>query len=170
MNVLNIHECKFCASRQRVGALIDSLASPGDALWPRHSWPRMELDRPLAVGAVGGHGPVGYLVEDYAPGRSIRFRFTRPKGWEGWHGFAIVSADESGTVLRQTLQMKVRIPALPMWLCFFRPLHDAVIADSFTTAEASLGLEPRLRPWSWWVRGLVWILSGGRAKKQNRPR
>jgi len=169
MKVLNIHERKFRASRQQVGALIDSLSSPGDALWPRHSWPRMRMDRPLGAGAAGGHGPVRYFVEEYSPGQSIRFRFTRPIGWDGFHGFAVVGADDSGTILRQTLQMVVRGPALLSWPLVFRPLHDAVIEDSLTMAEASLGEPPNLRVWSYRVRFLRGILSGGRAARQRRP-
>lgn len=46
MEVLNVHEREFDVAADRLGRLIDSLASDNDALWPRHSWPAMELDRP----------------------------------------------------------------------------------------------------------------------------
>ena len=85
MKVVNIHERELPASPERVGALIDSLSSHEDSLWPKHSWPPLEFDRPLSVGAVGGHGPVRYFVEAYTPCKSIRFRFTRPKGFSGYH-------------------------------------------------------------------------------------
>ncbi|UNO43730.1 DUF2867 domain-containing protein [Streptomyces sp. MST-110588] len=38
----------------------------------------MRFDRPLGVGAYGGHGPVRYRVSAYDPGRRIRFDFTSP--------------------------------------------------------------------------------------------
>ena len=90
MKVLNIHERKFSASPEKVGALIDSLSSREDTLWPKQAWPRMEFARTLSVGAVGGHGPIRYYVEAYTPGKSIRFRFTRPRGFSGYHGYGVL--------------------------------------------------------------------------------
>lgn len=58
MKVLNVHERELRATSEQVGALIGSLASRNDLLWPRHIWPKMEFDRPLSVGATGGHGPI----------------------------------------------------------------------------------------------------------------
>ncbi len=86
MKILSVHERKLDASPAEVGALINSLASPRDLLWPRDMWPRMEFDGPLGVGATGGHKPIRYSVEAYQPGQSIRFRFLGPKGFDGFHG------------------------------------------------------------------------------------
>jgi hypothetical protein len=72
MKVVNIHEREFQSTPDRIGALIDSLASPQDALWPKRSWPRMEFDRALNVGARGGHGPIRYFVEAYVQTASAR--------------------------------------------------------------------------------------------------
>ena len=58
LRVLNVHDRNIAAPPDAVGALIDSLASDDDALWPSRTWPRMYLDRPLGVGAIGGHGPI----------------------------------------------------------------------------------------------------------------
>ena len=44
MKVINIHERELGANYEQVGALIDSLASEDDRLWPGHSWPRMKFD------------------------------------------------------------------------------------------------------------------------------
>ena len=52
MKVLNIHERELEANHERVGALIDSLSSEDDRLWPNHSWPRMKFDRPLTLGQM----------------------------------------------------------------------------------------------------------------------
>ena len=90
MRVINVHERELLATPEQVGALIDSLASDEDALWPNHSWPRMAFDRPLCVGATGGHGPVRYFVGEYVPGQAIRFHFTGPKGFSGYHGYEMV--------------------------------------------------------------------------------
>jgi len=63
MKVLNIHERELSATYEQVGALIDSLSSQEDCLWPNHSWPCMKFDRPLGIEADGGHGPIGFFVE-----------------------------------------------------------------------------------------------------------
>ncbi|WP_437765210.1 hypothetical protein WMF27_31175 [Sorangium sp. So ce281] len=106
MYVVNVHRRLLRASPERVGALIDSLASLEDALWPRHAWPRMELDRPLGVGAAGGHGPIRYFVADHAEGRRVRFRFTGPQGFDGWHGFDVLAVAPEHCVLEHRLEMR----------------------------------------------------------------
>jgi hypothetical protein len=67
MKIVNIHECRLEAGLPEAGALIDSLASDEDRLWPHEHWPSIRFDRPLGIGAVGGHGPIGYTVEAYNP-------------------------------------------------------------------------------------------------------
>jgi hypothetical protein len=41
MKVRNIHDRELPATAAAVGGLIDSLASPEDALWPKQSWPAL---------------------------------------------------------------------------------------------------------------------------------
>lgn len=166
MRVLNIHEREFHAAPERVGALIDSLSSKKDALWPNHLWPRMTLDRPLGIGATGGHGPIRYAVEEYVPGRFIRFRFTGPKGFDGYHTYEAVGTARQSAVLRHTVKMTTHGPALLSWPLVFRPLHDALIEDSLATAQASLGQTPHMKQWPLWVRFLRWLMSGGKAHRQ----
>jgi len=131
-------------------------------------WPKMQFDQPLRIGARGGHGPIRYFVEAYVPGQSLRFRFTGPKGFDGYHGYEIVKAFDS-TVLRHTVQMTTRGLAVLSWPLLFSPLHDALIEDSLATARASLGQPPNSRPWSPWVRFLRWVVSGGKARSQVTP-
>ena len=90
MKVLNIHERELKADYEQAAKLIDSLSSGDDLIWPNQCWPRMKFDRPLSVGAKGGHGPIGYVVEAYKPGQSIKFCFTSPKGFNGFHKFDVV--------------------------------------------------------------------------------
>jgi hypothetical protein len=168
MKVVNIHERELKATAEEVGALIDSLASARDGLWPRRSWPPMKFDNPLGIGAVGGHGPIRYFVEEYLPGHSVKFRFTGPRGFDGFHGYEIVGEADSPVVLRHTLRMSTRGPALLSWPLVFRPLHDALIEDSFATVEASLGQPPQIKPWSAWVKFLRWMATGGRTRAQSR--
>jgi len=153
MKVVNVHQRLLHASPERVGALIDSLSSPTDALTSRN-WPRMKFDRPLGVGAIGGHGPIGYYVEAYSPGQAIRFRFTAPKGFTGWHGFEVIEATAHHCLLEHRLEMTASGPALWSWPLVYRPLHDALIEDALSQAQASLGNTPLQVPWSAHVRFL----------------
>ena len=133
--------------------LIDNLAGREDALWPRERWPPMRLDRALGPGAAGGHGPIRYSVEDHEPGRSVRFRFTAPRGFVGTHGFD-VEAVAPGTIrVRHTLEMRLRGGARLSWPLLFRPLHDALIEDALDRAEAVCrSTQPAHVGWSWRVK------------------
>jgi hypothetical protein len=158
MQVHNMHEREFAASAVAVGALIDTLASSDDRLWPVGKWPPMRFDRPLAVGAIGGHGPVGYTVEEYHPGQSIRFRFTAPRGFNGTHRFEVEQRQES-TVLRHIIEMRATGPALLSWPLAVRSLHDACLEDCFDRATVSLGIELSCPArWSIYVRLLSAVM------------
>jgi hypothetical protein len=169
MEVLNIHERAFDAEPRKVGSLIDSLSSKDDRLWPKHIWPRMEFDRSLSVGAKGGHGPIRYFVEQYTPGKSVKFRFTGPKGFDGFHAFEIVAGTKHSVALKHMLKMDTNGLAIVSWPLIFRPIHDALIEDSLTTGQVSLGLVPQVRAWSLWVRILRLVISGGKARSQTTP-
>jgi hypothetical protein len=169
MKVINIHERAMPVPIERVGALIDSLGSKQDGLWPGHSWPPMAFDRPLGVGAVGGHGPIGYTVEGYEPGLSARFRFSRPKGFDGFHGFDVRPGKDGAAVLRHTLDMHAHGTAIVAWPMLYRPLHDALAEDALTTAQASLGIEPEIREWAWWIHFLRRLVAGGRVRRRVVP-
>lgn len=160
MKVRNVHQRTLHASGAQAGALIDGLAQRGDRLWPGEMWPPVRFDRPLAVGAVGGHGPVRYVIEAYAPGRGIRCRFTAPRGFVGTHGFEVEDAGGGRTVLRHVLEMRTTGPALLSWPLVFRPLHDALIEDALDRAERSVGMKPAGARWSPWVRVLRRVLRG----------
>jgi hypothetical protein len=166
MNVINIHERFLHAPAAEVGQLVDSLASSEDRLWPNHCWPAMKLDKPLGVGADGGHGPIRYVIESFTPGQLIWFRFTGPKGFDGGHGYEVVVEEGKPTLLRHTLRMKTTWPATISWPLMYRPMHDALIEDSLTNAQVSLGLEPEVKPWSFKVKMLRNYLTGGKARSQ----
>jgi hypothetical protein len=151
--VNNEHQRQLAAPPQVVGRLIDGLAGPEDRLWPTEQWPAMRFDRPLGVGASGGHGPVRYHVEAYIPGEVIRFRFRAPTGFDGYHEYAVVPLPNSGTLVRHRLVMATTGPARLSWPLLYRPLHDALIEDSLDKASRSLGLAiTKPRRWSWRVR------------------
>lgn len=159
MNVVNnLHARQLRGSVDDVGRVVDSLAGPSDQLWPRQWWPAMRLDKSLSLGAHGGHGPIRYRVESYAPGRLVRFRFQAPRGFDGYHEYAVTGISDEVSELRHSLIMTVSGTARLTWPLLFRPLHDALIEDSLSTAAASLGDSPTGSPrWSVRVRLLRWI-------------
>ena len=144
MRVHNVHERTVSGDAR---ALIDSLASEHDALWPTNRWPAMRLDRPLGVGAKGGHGPIRYEVVGYEPGRLARFRFTGMPGFEGEHGFEALPVGGDATLLRHTATAELRGTATLKWRLAIRRLHDALVEDAFDKAAKA----PQRRH-SWAVR------------------
>lgn len=159
MRVRNVHQRLLPAPPEEAGFLIDSLASPEDRLWPRERWPAIRLDAPLPKARYGAHGPIAYTVDEYSPGRSLRFRFTRPRGFEGTHGFTLEPAlDGQGTRLLHVLQMRLHGWARLTWPLVFRPLHDALLEDALDCAERALGAERPMRAWTPRVRVLRRVL------------
>ncbi|MEU0005774.1 SRPBCC family protein [Streptomyces sp. NPDC006314] len=153
MGVYNVHERLLPANQSEVGALIDTLASGTDKLWPKGGWPTMRLDRPLEVGAVGGHGPVRYTVAAYVPSQWVRFTFHGPRGFHGFHEYATFAVDQEHTLLRHTLAMDAHGPARLTWPLILRPFHDACLEDSLDRAElACTGTVARPAHWSRYVR------------------
>lgn len=169
MRVLNVHERELPVAAVEVAFLLNSLSSDSDALWPRTMWPPMRFDRPLGVGAAGGHGPVRYAVEEFRPGQIVTFRFSGPSGFNGVHRLEILPKSANCTILRHTIDMQAQGAALLSWPLVFRPLHDALIEDSLALAQATLRAVPQVRPWSLWVRFLRWVLSSGEARSQQMP-
>jgi L-amino acid N-acyltransferase YncA len=162
MQIQNTHERLLLASPAEVGSLIDSLAGPDDRLWPADRWPAMHLDNGLAAGAQGGHGPIRYTVESYVPGRLVRFRFTRPSGFDGTHSFTVEPAPGGAAVLRHDLEMRATGPAWFTWPVVFRPLHNALIEDALDRASAAVGGHDAAPRWSPWVRALRTIVQHSR--------
>ncbi|WP_305094465.1 SRPBCC family protein [Prescottella sp. R16] len=169
--IRNVHHRMIPADARVVGELLDTLASDDDRLWPCHRWPAMRFTGPLGVGAVGGHGPVRYSCEDYVPGRRVTFRFRRPRGFVGTHGFVVEPVDASRTRLTHRLEIDARGPARIGWPLIWRPLHDALIEDALDRAENAVvphrHREPR--PLSGYVR-LLRRCASGRAVHPRRDR
>lgn len=163
--VVNVHERTFQVGSAELAALVGTLSSSTDRLWPGESWPRMRLDPGLTVGANGGHGPIRYRVERVDPGEA-EFRFTSPAGFHGSHMFSVVAVTSMTSVLRHELRMRVDGGALLSWPLLYRPLHDALIEEAFDKAARELGM-PSTAPHrrSWRVRILRAIAAtSGRAR------
>ncbi|WP_207781917.1 DUF2867 domain-containing protein [Phytoactinopolyspora limicola] len=151
--MLNVHERTIAAPAHRVGALLDQMASDDDRLWPSPAWLPMRFDRPLQVGADGGHGDVRYTVSDYEPGRRIEFTFQPGAGLDGRHELVVESLDEDRCVLRHILTAQPRGLMRILTPIMLLPLHNALLEDLLDNAEiAATGRLTRPARWSPWVR------------------
>jgi hypothetical protein len=158
VRVENVHTRLLAVPAEATGALLESLGAPADRLWPHEQWPALRLDGPVGVGAAGGHGPVRYFVEEHEPLERVRFRFTAPSGFDGWHQFRVESRGAEASVLTHEIVMRVRGLAAVSWLLVFRPLHDALIEDAFSRVEHHLTGRSHPRRWSPAVRILRRLL------------
>ena len=152
----NVHERELHADAGRVGALLDGLAGPEDRLWPHDRWPRMRFDRPLAVGAKGGHGPIRYSVEEYEPGRRVVFRIAErgglSEGLDGTHRLEVEAVDSERTILRHVIDARPRGAMRFKWPVVIEPLHDALLEDALDRAAVAVGDVPRNTGYSIRVR------------------
>ena len=159
----NVHERLVGGSCKDVWALVETLATPNDRVWPHDVWPSMELDRGLAVGSRGGHADVRYHVESVTPGASLVFRFDPPTGLDGVHRFDLEPAG-SATTVRHTIDARPTDAMRVVWPLVVRWIHDAVVEDALDNVEAALRNESvrRRRP-NAYVRQLI------RMMRPHRP-
>jgi hypothetical protein len=140
MRITSTHARTLAAEPDDVGALLDGLASERDVLWPSERWPTTPIgfDRPLGVGADGGHGLIRYHVSAYEPGRRVEFTFAPGHGLEGTHALRVEPAGDGRTVLTHDLDV-----ATVWWMRPVAPLllqaHDALIEDLLDCAEVATG-------------------------------
>jgi hypothetical protein len=160
MKIFNRHDRIIPATQEAVGTVLDSLSGPNDALWPRASWPPMQLDRALSVGAAGGHSLVRYRVCEYVPGRRASFRF-EPEGMmdgvDGRHFFEIVPR-RGHVVIRHDLEGDCDFAMWLKWTFIVKPLHNSLIEDAFDQVESRFrGTAVKRSHWGPWVRFLRWM-------------
>jgi hypothetical protein len=156
--VSNVHRRIVPAPVSAVGPVLDTLSSREDRVWP-DDWPPVRYDRRLGIGAIGGHGPVGYMVVGYDPGRSVLADFTAPRGIQGHHEFTVEPDGPDRSVLQHSLIARTTWPATVTWPLFFRPLHDALIEESLDKVERQFGAGPehphRRSPWVRLLRAIA---------------
>ncbi|GAA0794804.1 DUF2867 domain-containing protein [Spirilliplanes yamanashiensis] len=135
MPVRNVHERVLPVPAAVAGALLDRLASPGDPLWPSPPWPRLRFDRPLGVGATGGHGPIRYRVTRYTPGRLIECAFDPATGCHGTHAFEVEPLGAGRCVLRHRLTARTTGAMRLLWPLAIRVCHDTLLEHLLDNAE-----------------------------------
>ena len=151
--MLNVHVRHIAASAERLGQVLETLAAPGDQLWPGATWAPMVLDRGLEPGSSGGHYDIRYTVTAHDPGRLVEFTFDREIGLDGTHTLSVVDLVDGTCLLRHELEGRVHGSMTLLWPLVVRWAHDALVEDAFDLAEAALGAGPAVPArWSPWVR------------------
>jgi hypothetical protein len=134
----NTHERLLPVPATVAGALLDRIGRPGDPLWPSPTWLPMRLDRPVAVGATGGHGPVRYQVSAYRPGRMVEFTFDPRIGLTGTHTFEIDDHGDDTCVLRHRLTADATGWMRLSWAALIGACHDTVLEHLLDNAEQAV--------------------------------
>ncbi len=149
----NVQRRVLDAPADRVGALLDRLATPGDPLWPAPAWPPLVLDRGLVPGSAGGHGPIRYALTEYEPGRRVRFTFDPRVGIRGYHELRVEPVTGGRCELVHVIAGRLTGATHLAWPLAIRWLHEALLADLLDNAErAATGTLRRPARWSGWVR------------------
>lgn len=158
MKVINIHNRKIAQPKDNIIALFKTLATKNDLMLATDKWPAMKLDKGMTIGSHGGHGPIRYTVDAYSPEGYVKFSFTRPKGFHGFHQFEITALTEQLTEIKHTIDMSINWQALLTWPLAIRWLHDALIEDALDKVENHFTEKRKFTRWSLWVKFLRWVL------------
>jgi hypothetical protein len=150
--IYNVHEREIAAPATVVGEILDTVGSADDRLWATDIWVAepVVFDRPLGVGASGGHGSIRYSVVEYEPSRRIVFEFSPDGSLSGTHRFELEPLGPDRCRLRHVLEaetsrwMRPIVPILVGW-------HDAMVETALDRAElgATGSLERRTRIPRW---------------------
>jgi hypothetical protein len=132
----NIHAREIAAPVEVVGEILDTLGSADDRVWASDIWVAepVVFDRPLAVGAAGGHGSIRYSVLEYQRGRRVVFRFSPGGELSGTHGFELEPLGPGRTHIAHFLDaqispwMRPLVPILIGW-------HDAMVETALDRVE-----------------------------------
>lgn len=156
----NVHERQYAASAERVGTVLETLATDHDQLWPGAAWAPMVLHHGLEPGSHGGHDGIRYTVTAHEAGRLVEFTFDRSTGIGGTHAFTVVDLNDGTSVMRHVLEGRARGAMVLLWPLAVRWAHNALVEDAFDLAESALGVGPQVPArWSPWVRLLRRALS-----------
>jgi hypothetical protein len=131
----NVHQRTLPVPTAVAGKLLDRLGAVGDPLWPSPTWIPMRFDRPLSVGADGGHGPVRYHVTAYEPGRRIEFTFHPRIGLTGTHTAELIDHGPGACILRHRLTATPTGSMRLLWPALIAVCHDTVVEHLLDNAE-----------------------------------
>ncbi len=151
MKVTNIHKRTFNQPKESISDILDSLSSNNDQLWPYEKWPPIVFKKGLCDGAIGGHGPIKYLIKQYVPGNLIEFKFRKPNGFNGIHKFEISEIEKNKTELKHTIDMTISGKGILTWYIAIKWIHDALLEDCLDKVENSINTKKIKTDWSRWV-------------------
>lgn len=158
MRVINIHKRNIHQPKQKIIELIETLSTDEDKVWPIKSWPAIRLMDGLKEGSQGGHGSIRYSVHKYVSGKLILFKFSEPKGFNGFHKFEITEIENDLTEVMHTIEMNTSGTGIFTWVVVIRWLHDALIEDTFDNIENYFSTKKKKTMWSFWVKLLRYLL------------
>lgn len=158
MKIINIHTRVINQPLDSISGILDTLATPDDKIMAFTKWPAMKLDKGLVVGSKGGHGPIRYTVVEYIERQLIKFEFSKPKGFNGFHSFEFFALDDKNTKIKHTIDIDAVGTGLLSWWFAVRWLHDALLEDSLDKIENLFTEKMTSSKWSLWVRFLRGIL------------
>lgn len=158
MKVVNVHSRQIPTNIENLEPLLATLSSRNDSIWPKEKWPRMKLDNGLVQGSSGGHGPIGYFVKEIRDDRFIRFEFTKPKNFQGFHQLELFPQGENQCLVQHTIEMNAKGLGVLSWSLAVRWLHDALVEDALDKLENRFNSEVKQTQWSLWVRTLRFFL------------
>lgn len=151
--VVNRHTRTLPVELSQLQEMLQTLATPQDAVWPHRHWPPMRFREGLREGADGGHGPVRYRVISRAPD-AVVFGFTQHQFWKGTHRFYLEQTS-SGVKMHHLIEARLTLVGWALWHLAIGCLHDALVEDAFDGIEqATTGRPSRRHPWSLRVRVL----------------
>ena len=136
--VHNVHERALPVPAAEAGRLLDRIGAADDPLWPAPAWVPMRFDRPLAVGADGGHGPVRYHVTGYEPGRRVELTFHPRTGLIGSHTLEVEEHGPHACTLRHRMSVRPTGSMRLLWPAMVRVCHDTVVEHLLDNAERAV--------------------------------
>lgn len=152
MEVINIHRRIISQPKPKVAIVFNTLATNNDAIWPYEKWPAIRFKEGVKVGSKGGHGPVKYTIIDYCKGESIRFKFSKPLGFNGTHELYLNEISSKETEIVHRIKMSTTFLASLQWIMAVRWLHDALIEDAFDKLENHFSMHKKVTKYNFWVQ------------------
>ena len=152
MQVLNIHKRTINQPKENVSELFKTLATTNDLVWPYENWPAIRFNNGLQIASKGGHGVIRYTIVEFREGESIKFQFSKPKGFIGNHELKIDVIDENKTEISHVINIKTSFKATFLWVFVIRWLHDALIEEAFDKVENHFKKQKTQGEYSIWVR------------------
>lgn len=152
MKVINIHQRIINQPKENVAILFETLSKKDDKIWPFEKWPSMKFKDGLKIGSKGGHGPVRYTIVEFVKGAFIKFQFSKPDGFNGFHQLEIRELEKNKTEIKHTIDMKTTGIGIITWMLAIRSLHNALLEDAFDKVENHFSKENKETAWNIWVK------------------